>query len=134
MIVNCASRMGTKYIAQGAIIKLVVLASALSLWSTTAFATVITVNGSYTVSQSGATGNKPTITDDLASSFSLPLTVGTPSSVTNFISVTPAGSSGTSNHIATDTLTVTFSFSSPTGATGNLVETGTYTANYAGSL
>jgi hypothetical protein len=105
-------------------------------------ASPITVKGSYTVTQSNPTGNEPTITDDLSSSFTENLNYGIPKT-TNFISVAPAGSSGTcggskpacnsTNDTATDTLKVTFSFTMPSGATGNLVETGTYVADYDGN-
>jgi hypothetical protein len=122
---------------------LIATATALIVSGTVAaHASPITVKGSYTVTQSNPTGNEPTITDDLSSSFTESLTYGI-SKTTNFISVAPAGSSGTcggskpacnsTNDTATDTIKVTFSFTLPTGGAGDFVETGTYIADYDGT-
>ncbi len=77
-----------------------------------------------------------------------PLTVGTPETV-NFFTADPAGSctscgtsvsttgiTGTSstNSIAYGTITATFTFTEPSGATGVASDTATYAANYNGSL
>jgi hypothetical protein len=60
-----------------------------------------------------------------------PLTVGTPFT-TNFFTSDPASSCTSCgvSKTATGTITATFSFSEPTGATGSTTATGTYTANY----
>lgn len=105
----------------------------------------ITIKGTYTVTQTqtgGQVGNKPTITDDLKSNFTEILTIGKATNPTSFFTISPAGTSGINcgrhcngtNDIASDTITVTFTFTDPSGATGNLVETGIYQANYDGTL
>jgi hypothetical protein len=107
-----------------------------------ASATVVTVKGTYTVTLTpvdGGVSAEPTVTYDLPHPFTESLTVGntfTPS--TNFFTTSPAGSCnngcadfGSHHHqIANDDITVTFSFTAPSGATGQLVATGAYTANY----
>jgi hypothetical protein len=104
-----------------------------------AYATTATVNGSYTVTYTATHGNGPSsIPKDLATPFSENLTVGTPTSPTNFFTVDPNGScgSGCVNNTASGTLSVVFSFSNLTVATGSipsLTEAATYEAKYGGS-
>lgn len=77
-----------------------------------------------------------------------PLTVGTPETV-NFFTADPAGScascvtsinsggitsTGSNNNIAYGTITATFTFTEPSGATGVASDTATYAANYGGTL
>ena len=105
-----------------------------------AFATPMqTIDGSYTVTYTATHGNGPSsIPKDLATPFSENLTVGTPTSPTNFFTVDPNGScgSGCVNSTASGTLSVVFSFSNLTVATGSipsLTEAATYEAKYGGS-
>jgi PEP-CTERM motif len=107
-----------------------------------ASATVVTVTGTYVITQTagqGGTSAEPTINNNLATPFTENLTVGSNyTNPVNFFSATPANSCNNNcgmylthpHEIATDTLTATFSFTTPTGATGELVDTGAYTANY----
>jgi len=69
-----------------------------------------------------------------STSFSESLTVGTADTV-NFFTAVPSGScSGCSGSTATGTITATFTFVDPSGATGNFTDTATYSANYSGTL
>jgi hypothetical protein len=116
--------------------KLIVAASTILLMNIAAsHATSITIDGSYTVMYSASQGNRPTITDQLNSSFAENLTVGTPTADLNFFTATPNGSCGAGcvNYTASGTITVNFSFTEPTGATGNLTEAGAYSAKYSGT-
>ena len=115
-----------------------VLAAAASLVLTTAGAadaTTVALDGSYTIAYTGSGGNGPTISDKLSDPFALNLTVGVQTANVNFITATPAGTCGTgcTNSTASGTIKATFTFTSPTGATGNLIETGTYQAKYSGA-
>jgi PEP-CTERM motif len=124
--------------------KLVAAAALLVVSVAAANAAPITVTGSYTVTQSGATGNEPTINYDLGSgnpaSFTENLTVGVTTSPTAFFSATPAGSAGVSSHscgshcqeaTATDTLTANITFTLPSSTTPTTVsESATFVANY----
>jgi PEP-CTERM motif len=110
------------------------LSIAVSLLATAgvANATTVTVDGSYTTSYTPTKGNGPSISDDLNHSFTETLTMGTPTADLNFFKVTPSyycGSCGSSD-TATGTITVSFTFTEPTGATGSLTDTATYTADY----
>jgi PEP-CTERM motif len=95
-------------------------------------ATTVTVDGSYTTSYTSTTGNGPSISDDLNSSFTETLTMGTPTADLNFFTVAPSRYSGfyQNKGTATGTITVSFKFTEPTGATGSLTDTATYTADY----
>lgn len=95
----------------------------------------IAVDGHYTVTETavaGNTGAEPNLTADLATTFNLNLNLNSPTTAVNFFTATPAnnctgcGAADT----AIDTLHVTFAFTEPTGATGTLTATGTFTANY----
>ncbi len=122
----------------------------------TAHATTITITGSYTVSYTPIAGNSPSITDRLGTwvsgvrDFTETLTIGGPATTpVNFITVTPAGScgstcvkgpnEGTTSHplfyyTASGTVGVAFSFSNITVLGGStLTDTGLYQAKYGGS-
>ena len=119
----------------------VALAAGLLLGSSPAFAiTTYTLTGNYSVGESPSNANGgPGISYNLPNNnFSIgPLTVGTPTSPTNFFTASPNPSSGTcygsgcSGGIETDTLTVRFtgltvmSVSIPT-----ITETATFSAAY----
>jgi hypothetical protein len=113
----------------------------------------ILVDGTYKVSYYDTTGSKPTISDDLSRSFKEDLNPGVPTAEVDFFTASPAGSSriacgghkepqcDSTNDIATGTITVTFTFDELGGskdetllATGSLTVTGTYEANYDGTL
>jgi hypothetical protein len=99
-------------------------------------------------------GNRPTITKDLAKSFKENLIPdNSPIPAVNFFTASPAGSSGfvcggkhepacnSADDTVTGTITVDLSFEELGGpkdktveATGSLVETGTYIADYAGII
>lgn len=120
---------------------LVALAAGLLLGTTPAFAiTTYTLTGNYSVSESPTNANGgPGMSYNLPNNnFSIgPLTIGTPTSPTNFFTASPNPSSGTcygpgcSGGIETDTLTVRFtglsvmSVSIPT-----ITETATFSAAY----
>jgi hypothetical protein len=105
-----------------------------------AYASSVTVDGSYTISYTATKGNGPTDTGDLGTKvsgstydFTESLTPGVTTAQTNFISVAPAGSCGWGcgmANTATGTVSVVFTFSLPTGATGTFTETGAYMADY----
>jgi hypothetical protein len=111
-----------------------------------AYASPLTVTGTYSLSYSATTGNGPSFTDDgnrfgidpvtLSSPFTESLNVGSPTANAAFFTATPAGSCANwpascgLSDTAKGTITVTFSFTTPTGATGELSDTGTYTADY----
>ena len=99
------------------------------------YAATVTVDGSYTVSYAKTDGNGPAISDDLSHPFAESLTVGTSTTAANFFTATPNGSCGYGcvNNTASGIVTVTFSFSNLTVASGSLSETGTYDAKYSGS-
>jgi len=116
------------------------IAAAAAFWVSAgvACATTISVNGSYTVSYTPSVGNGPAITYGLNhNGFTENLTLDVATSPTNFFTANPAGSCGTgcstNNNTASGTITVTFNFTQPSGATGNLTETGIYQAKYSGS-
>ena len=98
-----------------------------------AYAASVTVGESYTVTKTGFTGNAPGITDDLNGN--LNLTTNTWSTPTNFITASPAGSSGLGglDPTVTGTLNVTFTFTEAGGVHGTLTESGIYEAKYGGS-
>lgn len=63
-----------------------------------------------------------------------PLTVGTPETV-NFFTADPSGScTGCTGTTASGTITASFTFIDPSGATGAATDTATYSANYGGTL
>jgi hypothetical protein len=96
-------------------------------------AATVTVGESYSITESGFTGNQPGITHDLSGN--LFLTKNTWSTPTNFFTASPAGSSGLSGRDPTVTgiLSVTLHFSEAGGVTGSLTETGIFEAKYGGS-
>jgi hypothetical protein len=98
----------------------------LAVGSAEATPSTIAVTGTYTTSYSGSFA--PTIFDVLSSPFTENLALNSPTTLTNFIGITPANLSG--SHTATGTVTVTFNFTKPSGITGTAVDTGVYTANY----
>lgn len=62
------------------------------------------------------------------------LTVGTPVTV-NFFTANPSGScTGCTGSTASGTITASFTFTEPSGATGTFSDTATYQANYTGTL
>jgi hypothetical protein len=97
------------------------------------FAAAVTVGESYSITETGFTGNKPGITDDLHGN--LMLTTNTWSTPTNFFTASPAGSSGLYgiDPTVTGTINVTLTFTEAGGVTGSLTESGTYEAKYGGS-
>jgi PEP-CTERM motif len=124
--------------------RFVLAATALLVSAVAAQAAPITITGTYTVTQSAATGNEPGIAYDLGSgdpaSFTENLTVGSATSPTAFFSATPASSPGVSRHdcghkcseaTVTDTLTASFTFTLP-GATSpaTVSESASFVANY----
>jgi hypothetical protein len=63
--------------------------------------------------------------------FTQTLTVGGPATTYNFFTADPAGScSGCTGNTASGTITATFSFTTPTGATGTMSDTAVYSADY----
>jgi hypothetical protein len=98
-----------------------------------AYATTVSVGESYTVTETGFTGNKPSITKDLTGNLMLGL--NTWSTATNFLTLSPAGYSGLSGSdpTVTGTITVTLNFTEAGGVTGSLTETGIYEAKYGGA-
>jgi len=129
--------------------RLVIVAVAVSLNAGAAFATPLT--GNYSVSEQYSSSNGgPTITQNLASPFSMNLTPGTQTSPTNFFTASPVGQTswnwstwqyqyncfgpGCSGQTETDTLTLTFSNLSILGVTiPTFTETAVFTAKYSGS-
>jgi hypothetical protein len=97
------------------------------------YATTVTVGESYTITETGFTGNKPGITNDLSGN--LTLTKNTWSTPTNFFTASPAGSSGLwgTDPTVMGTINVTLDFTEAGGVTGSLTESGTYEAKYGGS-
>jgi PEP-CTERM motif len=98
----------------------------------------VTVMGTYSFSYTATEGNAPTITDVLHSPFTENLALATPTAVTKFISVAPAGYCGSCDYnpqhsdfdTATGTITATFHFTEPSGIVGTATDTGVYTADY----
>jgi hypothetical protein len=118
---------------------LAVLAAA-ALLSANAYADPITVMGSYSFNTTSTVGNAPTITDVLVNPFTESLTLNTPTSLLNFIEVAPAPVCGSgcdrNDHksdydTASGFITVSFTFTKPSGITGTAIDTATYTADYA---
>ena len=104
--------------------RVVLAATALLVSAVAAHAAAITITGTYTVTQSAATGNEPRIAYDLGSgdpaSFTENLTVGSATSPTKCSEAT-----------GTDTLTASFTFTLP-GATSpaTVSESANFVANY----
>ena len=102
-----------------------------------AHATPLTIEGSYSVSYSAIDGNGPTITDTLPAVFTESLTLNDPTRL-GFLSVSPASCFGSTTRwgdcegagTAQGTITATFAFTDPSGATGDFTDTGVYKANY----
>ncbi len=114
------------------------LATALTVFLISAgptYAATVTVGESYSVTETGFTGNRPGITDDLSGHGSLALTPNTWSTPTNFFTASPAGQSGLygSDPTVTGTLNVTLTFTEAGGVTGSLTELAIYEAKYGGS-
>jgi hypothetical protein len=97
------------------------------------YAATVTVGESYSITETGFTGNKPGITDDLSGN--LTLTKNVWSSATNFFTASPARYSGLSGSdpTVTGTINVTLHFTEAGGVTGSLTESGIYEAKYGGS-
>jgi hypothetical protein len=97
--------------------------------------TVITVNGNYSLAFSNIVGNQPGISYGLNhTSFTENLTVGTPTTPTNFFTTSPPGTCGSNcvNNTQSETITVTFNFTEAvSNATGHLTAAGTYVAKYS---
>jgi hypothetical protein len=101
---------------------------------------LLAVTGTYSIGYTPTANNAPSISDVLSSPFTENLAVGTPTALTNFIAITPAGSctsvqadvygSHYSTCTATGTVKVTFSFTEPSGIIGTASDTGVYTATY----
>lgn len=109
-----------------------------------AYATVIDVSGSYSVTESAGAGGSaalPTITDNYSDPITnLALTVGGPATTAQtFITVSPAGScnsncTGGSNGTATATITASFTLTEPSATNPITVsETAAYSATYSNS-
>lgn len=130
--------------------KLLLFAGALMLCASPAFATPITLTGSYSVSeQYSPYEGGPSISNDLREyrgSFDIsPLTLGTETSPTSFFTASPQyecsgnGCSGGHAGTETDTLTINFSSLAINGLAGvsltdtALLEDATFTAAYSGS-
>jgi hypothetical protein len=112
------------------------LAAAVTVFLTSAgptYAATVTVGESYTITETGFTGNKPGITDDLHNN--LTLTPNTWSTSTNFFTAAPAGQSGLRGIDPTvmGTINVTLTFTEAGGVTGSLTESGIFEAKYGGS-
>jgi hypothetical protein len=107
-----------------------------------ACATTVALDGSYSISYTPTHGNGPTINYDLGTyqsgkhDFTENLTLGTPTTATNFFTTDPNGSCGYNcvNSTASGTISVTFDFTNLTPVNGSdLTETGTYEAKYGGT-
>ncbi|HTV90920.1 MAG TPA: hypothetical protein VME41_18055 [Stellaceae bacterium] len=120
---------------------LTVTASALVLFGAAvatpraAVAQTLTLSGSFSVTQSNATGNEPTIEPTSDSFSDLQLTTGTAYGPVDFLSVSPARSSGCRycSNTASDTITVTFTgLDDGTSAStaSSYSDTATYVADY----
>ena len=144
-MISAHSGLRARAIAKGGLIKLALLSSLVLLWGTPAFATTsptVTVTGDYSASVVGG-GADPLITDMLPSPFSETFCtvvadtcpsgdtkLGTATSAVDFLALSPNGSG-----LVTKTIQVTFSNFSPSATVGdNLVETGTFVANYNGEV
>jgi hypothetical protein len=99
------------------------------------FAATVSVGESYTITETGFTGNTPGITDDLSHNGTLNLTKNTWSTPTNFFTASPASHSGLygTDPTVIGTITVTLHFTEAGGVTGSLTETGTFEAKYGGT-
>ena len=100
-----------------------------------AYASTVTLEGSVAITETGFTGNKPSIVDVLSMSKGLP----TANTEVRFFQADPAGSSGTTNHLVKGTLQAVFTFdevnaSNQIVATGSLTQNATFQANYSGTL
>lgn len=122
----------------------IAVAAGLALSTSAAFATPITLSGSYSVAETYSHYHGgPSISYHLNhSGFSVALpALGTETSLMNFFTASPAGSCSGGGCIGgrygteTDLLTVTFSnlAISGIGTIGSLTTTATYTAKYSGS-
>lgn len=119
-----------------------------------ASAATVAVQGTYTVSYKSAHGYSPTFSEpnvadgyadvgtfnNNAGAFTLNLNPGTSSPTYDFFTINPHNNScgndcpySNGGHIASGTVTVTFAFTEPSGATGTLTETGLYQAKYGGA-
>jgi hypothetical protein len=110
---------------------LVAAAGVLLMHAGTAYATVITVNGSYGLSISNGVARNPTITDDLANSFSFSTT--SPLSATDFFTVTPPGSCGSGCKTTSNRIIIDFTFRDNLGGTGSFDLAALYEARYGGT-
>jgi hypothetical protein len=98
-----------------------------------AHAATVTVGESYTITETGFTGNQPSISDKLNGN--LTLTNNTWSTATSFFTASPANSSGLRGRdpTVTGTLNVTLNFTEAGGITGSVTESALYEAKYGGS-
>jgi len=117
-----------------------IVAITVSLNAAAAFATPVAMTGSYSISeQYSSSQGGAGITNLLADPFTINLTPNTQTSAVNFFTAAPYNGSncygsGCSNHIETDTLTVTFSNLKILGVTiPTFTETAVFTAKYTGS-
>ena len=126
-----------------------IAAIAISLNATAVFATPLT--GSFSISeQYDSSHGGASITNNLADPFSINLAPGSQTTPSNFFTASPVGAynwnwstwsytedcfgSGCSNHVETDTLTVTFKNLTVLGVTiPTFTETAVFTAKYTGS-
>jgi len=117
-------------------VKHLLYAAALACFGLTvsAHATPLTIGGSYSISYAAIEGNGLTITDTLPTVFTENLTLNDPTNL-GFLSVSPASCLGSMNWLgfctstgtAEGTITATFAFTDPSGATGDFIDTGVYT-------
>lgn len=121
-----------------------VAVTAASLLISAGAASATPITGYYSVSDTMADGNAPTVADDLGTFTSghqyisttlQGLTINVPSSQFNFITTSPAGSCGYNciNNTAIGTITVNFSVTDAAGHTATATQTGTYEAKYSGT-
>jgi len=127
------------------------------LMNTEAKATTMFTLTYSVVAETGGVGKAPVFPDDgasennvhlngagtqsittLNSPYSIYLGPNAPTTPVPFFVVDPAASCGrckssANHHTASDTVKVTFAFTTPTGAHGNFVETAQYLANYSAS-
>jgi hypothetical protein len=110
-----------------------------------AYATTVDVQGTYTVTVTPIVGHAPTIKEDLkgtGTGFDIAVPLNGGSISPNFLEFDPSGTSGIScgggcnshNDIAAENISVTFTFTKPTGDTATSTVTGIFYANYDGKL
>ncbi len=116
-------------------------AAALLAGGASAFATPITVSGSYDISYGATHGDGPAITHNLKDPFTVRVPLNGQANAI-FITLTPSKVCGTGCvqdkanpkvDTASGTVHVDFTFKEPTGASGDLSDTGAYQADYTES-